>query len=339
MEKNTYLSDSGNINLFQLFKIVWDRKIKIILITIISFLIGLGYSYQLPKNYLITLSLDESNDIGIVKINSLNRFFEKNNNKEQKRGDYTITKELILEKFILELQDYEEFLIHLKNSKKIKNNFINSSPKKNFNLYQYTNLLNIEPPKKREKTYTLTFKWHDASEARQILQNTLELVATNLKNSIFRDLNELLNIEKKIILSNDSERIIYLTEQSSIAKDLGIENNQIDRVNLAQSSSISLNVNTADIAYYLRGYKAIDKEIELIKQRKYSKFSTIEQEINSIKATNIKWVVYNDNLFFVKSVNKTKIILIISILLGLIVGILYALISNELASKIVLKKN
>ena len=52
MEKNTYLSDSGNINLFQLFKIVWDRKTKIILI--ISILLGLivGILYALISNEL-----------------------------------------------------------------------------------------------------------------------------------------------------------------------------------------------------------------------------------------------------------------------------------------------
>ena len=30
-----------------------------------------------------------------------------------------------------------------------------------------------------------------------------------------------------------------------------------------------LSIKTADIAYYLRGYKAIDKEIELIESRDY----------------------------------------------------------------------
>jgi hypothetical protein len=47
--------------------------------------------------------------------------------------------------------------------------------------------------------------------------------------------------------------------------------------------SVSLNINTADIAYYLRGYKAIDKEIELIENRDYQNLKFIEQEINDLK--------------------------------------------------------
>ncbi len=59
MKKNTPLYDD-EIDLIALFKIIWDGKIKILLITIISFLIGFGYSYQIPNNYLNSLTISKS---------------------------------------------------------------------------------------------------------------------------------------------------------------------------------------------------------------------------------------------------------------------------------------
>ena len=51
MKKNSPLYDD-EIDLIALFKIIWDSKIRILLISIISFLVGLGYNSQTPINYL-----------------------------------------------------------------------------------------------------------------------------------------------------------------------------------------------------------------------------------------------------------------------------------------------
>jgi len=164
------------------------------------------------------------------------------------------------------------------------------------------------------------------------LQDTLDLTSKNLKKRIDFELEQLLEFEKKLLLNSDVIRLDYLKEQSAIAKELNIIDNQIDNVNLTQSS-VSLNINTADIAYYLRGYKAIDKEIELIKNRDYQNLKFIEQEVNSFKAQNIKFADYNIYFMDVKLLKDTKLILVISILLGLIVGIFYVLISNAFQPK------
>ena len=52
MKKNSILYED-EIDLIALFKIIWDGKIKILLITIISFLVGFAYNSQIPRNYLI----------------------------------------------------------------------------------------------------------------------------------------------------------------------------------------------------------------------------------------------------------------------------------------------
>ena len=59
----------------------------------------------------------------------------------------------------------------------------------------------------------------------------------------------------------------------------------------------------------------------------------IEQEVNSFKAQNIKLADYNVYLMDVKLLKDSKLILVISILLGLIVGIFFVLISNAFQPK------
>ena len=191
--------------------------------------------------------------------------------------------------------------------------------------------------KNNKTSYTLNFKWHNTDEAKKILESTINLTLKNLEKAIYEEFEQILEFEKKIRKNQDLIRLEYLSEQSSIARELNILDNQIDNVNLTQSS-VSLNINTADIAYYLRGYKAIDKEIELIKNRDYQNFEFIKQEIANLKKKDIKWIDYNIYSLEIKSLKNTKKIIIISILIGLIVGLIFVLISNAIQSQTVSKK-
>ena len=323
MNKNSPLYDD-EINLVALFKIVWEGKIKILFITIISFLVGLGYNSQIPINYLNSLTINQSENIEFINFVNIQKLIKSN--------------QLNLARFINALEDYEEFLLIVRNTKKIQENILKLNIEdQEIELFKYAKLLEIVKPKKNEESYTVNFKWHDPNEAKKILQETLNLTSKNLKRSIVLELSQLLEFEKKLLINKDLERLDYLKEQSAIAKELNIIDNQIDNVNLSQSS-VSLNISTADIAYYLRGYKAIDKEIELIENRDYQNLKFIERELNDFKDKEIKFVKYNVYLMDHNSLKNTKLTLMISILLGLIVGIFYVLISNAFQAKKISKK-
>ena len=335
--------NNDEIDLIALFKIFWDNKIKIILITIISFLIGLGYSYQLPNNYLHSLTISKNYGSEFIKIDSIIKLIKSNQSNQSNQSiqpnqpnQPVLSNEIILNRFINELQDYDEFLFNLKNTKKLKENIKNLSIEdQEKEIFKYAKLLEIVKPQKKETNFTLNLKWHDTEEAKKIFQDTLNLVMNNLIKSIFEQLKQTLETEKKIIFQNDRKKLDYLSEQSSIAKELDISDNQVNNTNLYQSS-LSLNINSNDItdtAYYLRGYRAIDKEIELIQNRDYQFLKLIEQEINEFKDSDAKFVDYNIYLIETKSLKNIKLILIISIMLGLIIGVLYVLISNAFKSQ------
>ena len=62
-------------------------------------------------------------------------------------------------------------------------------------------------------------------------------------------------------------RLAFLTEQAAIARTLDIKKNTIESQVFSTQNSVITNVKT-DTPYYLRGYEAIEKNIQLIKNRK-----------------------------------------------------------------------
>lgn len=352
MKKKTTLYYSDEIDLFNIIKIIWFDRIKIFIITIISLLMGLGYFYQMPKSYLNSLTISPSDNSEFVIINSINELiqsnkfnqityykqFDKKDKIQNFQKPYNLNEE-ILARFINELEDYEEFLVVLKNLKNIEENLRNlSAIDQKKKLFEYVKQLEIVEPKKKKRDYILNFKWNDIDEAKNILQDTFNRTINNLKLSVYEELILSLETQKKIILNQDRNRLNYLIEQSSIAKELNIVYNQTENSNSSQSSSVSLNVNTADVAYYLRGFKAIDKEIELIQNRNYQSLKLIEKEISLLKEKKIRWINYNIYLIEIKPVKNFKLMFLISILLGLIVGVFYVLVSYVFRSKTVLKQ-
>jgi len=333
MKKNSPLYDD-EIDLIALFKIIWDGKIKILLITLISFLVGFVYNSQIPEYYLNSLTIKPSKSIEFLKLDNIDRLLKLNKSKESNESNQSNqSNQLYLARFINELEDYEEFLSIIRNTKKIQEYFSKRNIKnKEKELFKYAKSLQIVAPNKNQENYIINFKWHNSEEAQKILQDTLNLVTKNLKEITDLELEQNIEFKKKLLLNADRTRLDYLKEQSAIAKELKILDNQIDNINLSQSS-VSLNINTADIAYYLRGYKAIDKEIQLIENRKYQNLKIIEEELNSFKAQNIKFVDYNIFLMDHNSDKNTKLTLVISILLGLIVGIFYVLLSQMISTK------
>ena len=95
MKKNTNLFYDDEIDLIGLFRIIWDGKIKILLITIISFLLGLGYNSQIPRNYLNSITVNPSEVVEFVKIDNVQNLLKSNQSNQ--------SNQLYLDRFINEL--------------------------------------------------------------------------------------------------------------------------------------------------------------------------------------------------------------------------------------------
>ena len=116
--------------------------------------------------------------------------------------------------------------------------------------------------------------------------------------------------------------------------------------------ALSLNISSNEVPFYLRGFKAIDKEISLIRSRSEegqllmaSGYIEITEKIisleNDLSASQLRnslksiendnpnnWVQYDLTLADRKSQKKSKLYVALSILLGGMLGAVYVLVSN-----------
>jgi len=157
-------------------------------------------------------------------------------------------------------------------------------------------------------------------------------------------------------------RVKYLKEHADIARELNIEKNNLDSNALGETKiqslllpppNVELSMNKMnDFPYYLRGYKAIDKEISLIKNRSKndqllladnfikvkSEFLQIKNDSSASQLRNFSetldsqeprdWVQFNFALANTKSHNKKLLYIFLSIVLGLAIGIIYVIFSK-----------
>lgn len=357
----TYQSEE--IDLFELFDVLWNKKITIILVTLIAAVIGTLISFISPKSYEVTTKLNPGKDYVFTKYFDLNKELKKN------EFNYSLSSEGIFSLLIKEFQDYEELrstlneqeIIHdivLNNLNDIeKRNLVNNSIK-NFNIIE---------PDKNNKNWRLRFVWSDVKTGTEIIKTSLDLVKENLKNNILADLNQFivsldfqndLNTERLLIQINTllkteklniKKRSLYLKEQALIARSLGIAKNTLDDTEVVRQ----------EMPDYLRGYEALEKENSFLLERTdediltlsngyIDLFTQLEQLKSDILPSQLKeissillqddvnsWIEYDLSLADIKSlhISLTKLILISS-LFGFIFISLYILLANSYFNRI-----
>jgi LPS O-antigen subunit length determinant protein (WzzB/FepE family) len=380
-QKNINKSYNGEIDLSNLLKIIWEGKIKVILIVSITFIVAFIYTSKQENIYKFSTIIKPAQYNVFVKYTSLNSILESAGlyqNAETKNG-YLIDNHGIFKLIVNEFEDREEVVSILRKNdyvKKIIENMSDENQKRT--LFRLAKSFYIYKPKKDlDIDYILNFTWHDAREGEKILDKAILLVLDSVKNIVVRDIKNLaksieiknfqksesLKLKLELLAQNqlvkDEAQIQYLTEQSFIAKELGIENNSMDYYigddfKNKDNSSIAFLFGSINnkVPYYLRGYKAIDTEINLIVNRtKKEKLLLIDEyflirnsliEIESDLISNklyesintlenddlITWVDYK--LFLGKSrlLNNYKMYMILSIVLGMIAGLTYIYIEN-----------
>lgn len=364
------------INLFNLIKVLWDGKWVIISLTIISFAIGWYSNSNKPDSYKFVTALSKSKDSTFLKYTSLNQILTNNRlslsgsrsgTLSGSRSGIGIDSEIIFNKFVIEFSDYDEMVNAL-----LKNNFGDQSSDKNylfsvakkFKIFNHTKNIKNEADE-----WHTSFIWEDVNEGKKLLSEALNQTLENVKSGIYNDITELANIidmENKRELDllknelNSLQKVFelesqnwlqFLTEQSILAKELGIEKSVFD----PETMLIPLFNGRNTFPYYYHGYKVIEKEIELMKARSpnqkniifkdtfekflkvSSKIASIENDLSStqlieilkiLKEDNSKnWVNYSFNLASVTSQNKPKLTLVLGAFYGFISGVLLVLLS------------
>lgn len=218
------------------------------------------------------------------------------------------------------------------------------------------------------------------------LENQINILTSSLDSVNKRKINKLKNqlilLEKKFEFETD-QRVLILKEHSSIAKELGIDKNiyGVKTSSILKDPSytnskptlsskvlkktknneflsitdaiVPLKSKLNDFPYYLRGFKAIDKEILIIESRseKQKKILTsgyietirqidainynfgIDNLRNSLKIISndntSDWLIYNIALAEFHSLNKPVLDIVLSILSGGMLGSFFVLFRRK----------
>ena len=377
---------NDEIDLLSIIETLWEDRWKIIVFIFISLMAGISYVSFTPNSFKVTTKLQQSKINLYHKYKYLNELLEidyqydpvenlSDPNREQFQfnleqnissdeirkfnKEFKIDRTLIFEMFINEFNDYEEMISVLSENgfvkDKIKN--LNDKDKRKALINFAKNFIII---KSNDKFGQISFLWHEVSEGIFLFNKALKLTLINVQKSLITEINNIaysvdfanqrkkaslniaLNSIRTLNKSKRIKRIRYLMEQSDIAKELGIEKNQLDK----------LTIESPNYPYYLRGFKAIDKEVDLIKSRSKedndlmsngyldikAKLILIEKDIRSkqLRDTNkyimnddlSKWISFNLELAEIENTKKPYIYIIFSIIIGGILGTFYVLIAE-----------
>lgn len=194
---------------------------------------------------------------------------------------------------------------------------------------------------------------------KSILQQQFELsllVAKQKRDFELEDLDFQINNALADYDRKTSDRLAYLIEQAAIARKLGVAKNAIEAQMFSAQNGMVANVKT-DTPFYLRGYEAIEKEIELIasrtkkeafvvglleleqKQRKLKQDMTLERAEALFALTPI---MSGDDFSAVSlTVEATNfepqssrlLMLALAVIIGGIAGVVYVLISTAVRQR------
>ena len=360
-----------NIDIFDVIKILLDGKLKIILITIISFALGLVYFINKPNMFNVSSIIKQGDDSVFIDYIPMNRILS-----NDQLDTYKINSNLVLHSVVEDFNKYDELISILSN-----NDQINESIEKLDDLNKQKELArkaSMFSLIKRDDFAEVKLEWHDADEAIEIFREALDQSLINVKKKFQDDIKELADsinannenkletLKKEFELIESKEegkiqrQIQYLKEQSSIARALGIKDNGLDVNSLLQTelSLIYPLMQANNVPYYLRGYSAIDEELRVYKDRSkelHNYFSAdyfdIQDRILSLENdlvssqllaaskilsndSTIDWIKIRLKFADIESQKSLFIIIAFSIIFGLFFGIIFVLITHIMQNRL-----
>ena len=284
----------------------------------------------------------------------------------------------IFQMFVSEYRDYEEILMVLQRDEFVKQAISELDDyDKRVAMSKFAKKFSLVPPSKASDEWLLSFVWHDADAGKSLFSEALLITLENVKAAVIANINTLansidsrdqrqletlrveLNLLKQKQDARIKKRIHYLMEQSAIAKELGIATNRLDANALSQSQTngVSLNISSSDVPFYLRGFKAIDKEVSLIKSRSEEhqllvtvdyleikeKILSLENSLSSEQLRNTLKLIENDNpadwvefnlaLADIVSQKNSVLYIVLSAMLGGMIGVIYVLVASAIGKR------
>ena len=383
---------SDEIDLIKLIQTIWDGKLTVISFVIASALSVAGaFVVMTAPDFVATTEIRPAKTADVDRYRVLNDValfdqdvISKDEELDKPDGDrlYKIDKEFLLELFIEQVQDNQLQTELIKKYNIINRKDFASDNDFNDAVHEFSASLDVLPPvnvdgKERgesRRNWTVSIEYTDKDKwvkflkglititnekARETIKTQFSNIVTSAEANREADIEDLtIRIENAIAdyERTTSDRLAFLREQAAIARKLGVSKNTIEAQTFNTQGGMIANIETKT-PFYLRGYEAIEKEIELILSRDDKRpfiAGLFEMEQEKRQLEQDKKVDRAKKLFdltpagsgkdFVaasfeptatnfKSKGNRPLILALSVVVGGMAGIVYVLIASAIRSR------
>ena len=360
------------IDLVELFQAVWDGKWAIVGAALISVLGVFGYQVTLPP----------PNFIATTEIKPISTAESERYRQNNSIGFFSVPPSLLLELYIEQLEERVLFEDAIRKYKLLDVTNYEDEIEFNEAVVMLASSIEISRPGNVDDEETggvrrsdnISFEYNDSDKWRQVLSSVDLLANQAVKNLVQQQFRTTLSIAKRsrdfqlediatqidnALVDYDREisnRLAYLREQAAIARTLGVAKNTIEAQTFSTQNGMMANV-TTDTPFYLRGFEAIEKEIELIESRSNKEAfisglleleqnqRTLEQDRTLDRAESLfnTTPIVSDVNFSAVSVtveasdfeSQSKLILMLAaaVMLGGMLGLMYVLIATAIRNR------
>jgi LPS O-antigen subunit length determinant protein (WzzB/FepE family) len=365
------------IDLLSLFQTIWEGKWKILSIMAVSLLSVFSFNIIKPNTtFIAQTEIKPITSFQLDKYRLFNASLKKIDSENVEVNIFNISRENLLALYIEQIEEgslletgIDKFELINKDDFENDNDY-KEAIQKFASEIEVLRPINIGVKAKGDIRlyYVLNATYNDVDKWKQLIRfidteankRVKEIITNRFKSIVsveeqkktfaIRDIDIAIENQRKDYDRITKDRLAFLSEQAAIARKLGVKKNTIESQMFGTQNTVLTNVKT-DTPFYLRGYEAIEEEINLTKGRKdksafMKDLYKLEQEKrrleqdetldrakdlfnktplneNDFKSTIVK-VAATD----FESNNKRNLYYALALVLGGMIGVVFVLIAN-----------
>lgn len=348
--RNNAPAYSDEIDLFQLCADLWRKRVLIMLCTVAVLACGVGYAYLAPEVYKAEASLLPPPASSLAELTAANQ--------------YRVTPSLSPLEAVFEVSPKDAFDLTNRylGSAEVKRKLINSpvfvksvdgaSPKA-AELKMSVSLPNV---KKQRNHTVVSIELHYAGQAAELVNEWIEIAMQGARDELventrvalqekIKTIDQQIEVKKKHGLSQLDAELLQLREAKIIADKSGF----LEPVDIATENLVTGNRSHTNVmrlrSLYLVGSRVLSAEIEALESRRekgegYTGLDQLELQLVALQQITLNPDLVKTAKVDLRAVppegsikSKRTLIMLVSLVLGAMVGIFVALISQGMEKR------
>ena len=309
-------SSSDEIDLLDLLLVLWKRRIILGLSTLAFSCLGVLLALAHTPTYKGQVQVHQLNDVEMAGFDAWNQGVKiatrsaLPDNMETliwpsdiNSGLSSITSKSLADTFNASYQRGDALVAALRKHSTAVQNFNGDEEELDLMLSEMANDFALNEDSKSRKV-SIVFTTSDKAESSKTLSSTLDMISSNSKADILRSIQSKLEAAKlsrkleldrittefegysQIYEARKKRSLTLLREQANVARELGIENPAYSMSGSSRQARIyetpEVGLDTFESHYFMQGYRAIEKQIANIEQRKDNQNSTLVAGIDQL---------------------------------------------------------